>query len=407
MPGCPDRNWRHPVLDFLPGEFLSSATTDSEVRRGLALDGRIRAACDLVALGGPVQVVNTRIWLRDQRCIGSVIVAPLERPAGMLGLLLVADEQSEKFGEGEERLLSAGLAKYAWNLEATLWEQSQAFAQALLAKVRDGEGRDAKSYPFFKHEIASIVGHELRVPLSVIKGYAGLLQAYGGASSENQEMPIERQRTYLGAIIEQTRVLEMLVNDLLDISRLQRGKLTLRFASVDAGSVCRQVSQLGQFRADQQGAAKHHVVCNVAAHLPPVRVDADRLRQVLMNIVENAIKYSPQGGRIELEARLREGVQSPAQICITVRDQGIGISESQFARLFQPFERLEGPTTSHIAGVGLGLYIARQLVEAMGGTLDLQSCEGSGTDVTISLPTVVPCKLSVAETVVQVSSLPV
>ncbi|MEO7021070.1 MAG: ATP-binding protein, partial [Ktedonobacteraceae bacterium] len=145
---------------------------------------------------------------------------------------------------------------------------------------------------------------------------------------------------------------------------------------------------------------KYQLVCNLDAELLPVWADADRLRQVLLNVVENAIKYSPQGGRIELEARgteTRGGQDNLAQVCITIRDQGMGIPRQHMARVFQPFERLERPATSHIPGVGLGLYIARYLVEAMAGTLDIQSCEGSGTDVII--------RLSLAEMQAQVPSL--
>jgi signal transduction histidine kinase len=120
------------------------------------------------------------------------------------------------------------------------------------------------------------------------------------------------------------------------------------------------------------------------------------VQQVLLNLLENAIKYSPKGGRIELEVTLvaeRNGrclafgrQRIPRQVCITIRDQGMGISMQHAGRLFEPFERLEQSTSSRIPGMGLGLYIARKLIEAMDGKIELQSCEGRGTNVTIHLP---------------------
>jgi signal transduction histidine kinase len=306
-------------------------------------------------------------------------------------MLLLADKQAEKFGKGEIRLLSTGLGHYARLVECVCYTQARVWVQAYHASANGYEKQAEMSHTFTKNEIVSLVGHELRAPLSVIKGYAGLLQMYGDASQE-QAMTPERQHQCIDAILEQTRFLEVLVNDLLDIPRLQHGKLALRPALVDVGALCRQITQSGQLRADQQEPGKHQLVCHLDRDLPPLQVDADRLRQVLLNTVENAIKYSPQGGRIELAARctrVRAGQCGPAQIWISIRDQGIGIPRQHIARLFQPFERLERSATSHVSGFGLGLYIARSLVEAMGGTLNIHSCEGSGTDVTIHFETVI------------------
>jgi len=200
------------------------------------------------------------------------------------------------------------------------------------------------------------------------------------------------------------------------MARLQRGKLTLRPRVVDVGALCRRVVQLGQLRADQREPGKYQLECRLSAQLPPILVDAERLQQVLMNVVENAVKYSPQGGRIALDAGLLEVQRQPfqrfrdqrglARVHIVVRDHGIGIPTRYSTRLFQPFERLGQSATSRIPGMGLGLYITHQLIEAMGGTIDVHSCEGHGTDVTITLPAVSPREADVPESVVQMHSLP-
>jgi signal transduction histidine kinase len=403
LPGCPELSMRHALLDFVPSTSIVCVPAQAErlFLDTVCCDEHIQALCDLALLSGRVSILNACHLRLEHWCISSLALVPVERPTGMLGLLLFADEQPEKFGPGEERLLCTGVAQYAQLLECMRMEQAERFLQEYRTHVVTNPELETVPHAFIKNEIVSMVGHELRAPLSVIKGYAGLLQMYGDMSpAQEQSMAPERQIRYIDAIMEQTHFLEVLVNDLLDLSRLQHGKLTLRRTSVDVGALCWQIIQFGQLRANQQELGKYQFVCNLDAELLPVWADADRLRQVLLNLMENALKYSPQGGRIELAARCVgpcDGLDSPTQVYITLRDQGMGIPQHQMAHVFQAFERLERPTTAHIPGFGLGLYIARYLVEAMGGTLDIQSCEGSGTDVTI--------RLSPVETRVQVPSL--
>ncbi len=393
LPGCADAELRHPLLDFAadsPIVYSPSGVAQCFLET-VSNHEHIQALYDLALLSGRVHTLPSDSVRPGQRCLSSLALVSVERPAGVLGVLLLADEHAGKFGPGETQLLAAALDHYARLVEHVYYEQARRWVQACREHMEDHKEQAEISHAFTKNEIVSLVGHELRTPLSVIKGYAGLLQMYGDASQE-QPMAPERQRQYLDAILEQTRFLEVLVNDLLDISRLQHGKLALRPTTVDVGILCRQIAQLGQLRADQQEPGKYQLICQLDQNLPPLQADADRLRQVLLNVVENAIKYSPQGGRIELAAHCPEprvGQSTPPQIWVSIRDQGMGIPSQHIARLLQPFERLERPATSHISGSGLGLYIARSLVEAMGGTLAIHSCEGSGTDVTIVLETVI------------------
>jgi signal transduction histidine kinase len=263
-----------------------------------------------------------------------------------------------------------------------------------------------------KDEFISIVSHELRMPLTSIKGYAELLRAYGVSDNRIAEMTPARQRRYLSSITEQAEHLEVLIGDLLDMSRIQAGRLALRFTEVDVARLCRRVAELAQQRVDDE---QYCIRCLLDEQLPLAWVDPDRLQQVLTNLLENAIKYSPDGGTIELLASASNGIvltkqrtlattvthnstnaiptsitQLPSpelpMLHIMVRDQGIGISEQQQSLLFQPYSRLEHSATDRIPGVGLGLYIARKLVEAMHGRLTLQSSEGEGTCVSITLP---------------------
>lgn len=425
IPGCEDWTLRHPLLNIVPENswpvFMRSTVSATHTRlAGLRMEEPVLAACDLAMQSGHIQVLKIGGPLVERWHLQSIAALPLERPAGMLGAFLLADERAGRFGAGEERLLYAYLSMHGATLEQELWEQARETARAsLMREARDAREREGSTEreQLGPSEFVSMVGHELRAPLSVIKGYAALLQAYGGTGEgSDAALTPEHQHHYLDVVMEQTDLLEMLVNDLLDMARLQRGKLTLRPRVVDVGALCRRVVQLGQLRADQREPGKYQLECRLSAQLPPILVDGERLQQVLMNLVENAIKYSPEGGRIALESGLREpqgrsaqrfsGQRGPARIHIVVRDQGMGIPARYATRLFQPFERLGQSATSRIPGTGLGLYITHQLIEAMGGTIDIQSCEGRGTDVTITLPAVSPREAGAPEAVVQMHSLP-
>ena len=267
-----------------------------------------------------------------------------------------------------------------------------------------------------------MVTHELRTPLTAIKGYAGLLQAYSvsdrlnlslsGAKDRSEsksgtgEITPARQQQYLDIIMEQANHLEVLIGDLLDVSRIQAGRLALRYCTVNLAQLCQQVVQVAQHRLDQKQAEKYRIQYYLPPNLPLVWADPDRVRQVLTNLLENAIKYSPDGGLIEvlaysyptlssnytsgISASIPQTPQSPSHkpsiMHITVRDSGIGIPKEQQSLLFKPFNRLAHPSTDHIPGTGLGLYITRKIVEAMGGNITLLSSEGHGTSVTFTLP---------------------
>jgi signal transduction histidine kinase len=274
-----------------------------------------------------------------------------------------------------------------------------------------------------KNEFIAMVSHELRTPLTAIKGYAVLLQAYGmtdalregdGRGGTAGEMTPARQREYLEIIMEQTSHLEVLISDLLDVSRIHAGRLALRCQKVDMAALCQRVVQLIQQRVDQQYPERYMLDCRLAPDLPLTWCDPDRVQQVLTNLLENAVKYSPDGGPIEVivaprpplldahdvyspgEAPAAQAVASlePLMVYVTVRDQGIGISPDQHARLFMPFSRLEHARAGDVPGAGLGLYITHKLVEAMQGSVTLASRASAGTSVTFSLPVMLPPETS-------------
>jgi signal transduction histidine kinase len=337
-----------------------------------------------------------------------LLIVPIESTHGILGALLCVNGQSEQFQQGEYTLLFQYLPTLIHTVESILHEIY--YSACLVANTALITMREQSTY-------ISMASHELRAPLTAIKGYAGLLHAYGVADVQEgcaaREMTTVRQRRYLTAIMEHVDHLEVLIADLLDISRLQAGRLSLHCNETNAAQLCQRVVSSMQERVERQSPGHYRFHSTIEPNLPLAWADPDRLRQILVNLLENAVKYSPDGGGIELFAytlqqridhplpcsaprRARIGeevVASPAStpacmIGITICDQGIGIPHPQQDALFQPFSRLRHPASEQIAGAGLGLYIARCLVEAMNGQIVLHSQQGEGTRVTFTIPAV-------------------
>jgi PAS domain S-box-containing protein len=215
----------------------------------------------------------------------------------------------------------------------------------------------------------SRVSHELRTPLNAIIGFAQLL--------ELERVGTPRQAGWVHTVLDSGRHLLALVNDLLDLSSAQTGQLQFTRAKIDLALLLREVWTM---HAAAAAAADVHFDDHLpAAGTLHVEADSTRLKQVLSNLISNAIKYNRPGGRVTVNAR-QEGDGALLQ----VEDSGQGMGDEQLARLFTPFERA-GAQHSGIAGTGLGLALARQLTEAMGGSLEVQSTPGQGSVFSLRL----------------------
>ncbi|HTK10367.1 MAG TPA: HAMP domain-containing sensor histidine kinase [Ktedonobacteraceae bacterium] len=391
---CSERALCHPLLTFLP-PHLSYVASRDDPSLLLFHDELMLARFDLTLLYGQISYLDS---LPGSDYLSAALV-PLEGPSGSLGLLLLVDSHAQTFLAGERLLVSQLSSLFAQKLEQVLSDFCLASISPQISLTTAQE-----QGTFF-----SMMSHELRVPLTAIKGYACLLQAYGSPLPLSQELPspsassapLERegfssapplpallQRQYLQGIIEQVDHLEVLLGDLLDVSRLQSGRLSLRQQRVDVPQLCQQALLLMQSRVDQQQPGLYRFSCHCSSLPLLARADSARFQQVLINLLENAVKYSPSGGSIDLFAsrQLPEEDDVSPLICVTVCDRGIGIPLQQQASLFRPFSRSAQSASLNVSGSGLGLYISRLLVEAMGGTILLQSNEGSGTRVTFFLP---------------------
>ncbi len=224
-----------------------------------------------------------------------------------------------------------------------------------------------------KAEFVSIASHELKTPLSVIRGYVSLLQdgIYGEVA--------EPQRPVLGSVADQTDRLARLIQQLLDISRLEAGGGRLEPNPFDLGAFLQELKVSFDALAQQN---QIDFELETTPDLPATLIgDADRLNEVIGNLLSNAFKFTPRGGRIRLRAARSEG-----QVAVEVADTGVGIPHDQLTRVFEKFYQVDNEAQPRSVGTGLGLAIAREIVEAHQGTIRAESQLGKGTVFRVALP---------------------
>ena len=225
-----------------------------------------------------------------------------------------------------------------------------------------------------KSEFLANISHELRTPLTPIKGYAEIL--------ERKDVPIEKAKVFASGILDATGRLERIVQLLVDFSALEAGRLAPRAKPVDVRELIK-----GLAAELEKRSSRHQVVVDVKARLPKVLGDERLLKRSLEEILDNAVKFSPDGGTIKLEARgSSNGDGSGRAVAITVSDEGIGIPPEDIARIFSDFQQLDGSETRPYGGLGLGLAFVQRIIEAHAGRVDVQSEPDVGTRLTIIIP---------------------
>jgi two-component system phosphate regulon sensor histidine kinase PhoR len=226
-----------------------------------------------------------------------------------------------------------------------------------------------------RRDFVANVSHELRTPLTAIKGYAETLLGPAGDDRETA-------RRFLGVIDRHSERLGRLIDDLLTLSDLELGRTALRLGTVAVGSVIDDVLQILGGPARRKGL---RLAADVAPDVPPANADGDRLRQVLINLVDNGIKYTPSGGRVLVRARPGTGAHA-GLVEIAVEDTGVGIPAQDLPRLTERFFRVDKARSRELGGTGLGLAIVKHIVQGHGGSLHVTSALGDGTTVTAYLP---------------------
>lgn len=221
-------------------------------------------------------------------------------------------------------------------------------------------------------EFVSTVSHELRTPLTSIKGFADTILRAG------DRLDASAQRRYVGIIKDQADRLTRLVEDLLAVSRLESRKMQLTIRALNLEEAVQRVCQ-----NLSEKSKRHQIVLKIPPGLPQVWADADRLEQILTNLIDNAIKYSPADTTVTVSARSVH--HEPEMVEFSVTDQGGGISAEYIPQIFTKFSRQDNPLTRQTEGTGLGLYITKSLVIALDGNINVTSEPGS-TTFTVQIP---------------------
>lgn len=289
----------------------------------------------------------------------SVICIPLITGGNKVGVLLLENlRQPGAFSTDDLAFLIPIGDLLALSIENTRLREE-------LAAVRSQEEANR-----LKAEVMSTLAHELRTPLTSIKGYSTMLLM------EEASFSSETQREFLKIIDEECTVLEDLIHDLLESSMIDAGFLRLEVQPVRLPRLVREVVADFMHRSDG-----HRFVVDFPSDFPLVEADPQRISQVLRNLIDNAVKYSPNGGLVVVRGQV-----SASEVVISVADQGVGIAPEHLNRLFEKFFRVKTGLGRHVVGTGLGLPISRAIVESHGGRIWAESQVGQGTTLYFTIP---------------------
>jgi len=283
------------------------------------------------------------------------LTVPIRREEQIVGVIALESSERGRLDQGALEFVSRLADHAAIAIEnARLFEAVQAANEA-------------------KTEFVSFVSHELKQPMTSIKGYADLLTK--GTAGELTET----QRSFIEIIRSNVARMDALVQDLLDISRIETGRLTLEIGRVAMEEAVKEAVQLVQRQVEAKDQALEVQVCGP---LPPVTADRNRLVQVLTNLLSNAYKYTPKGGHIRVLVEPADG----RFVRCSVSDTGIGMTQDEQNRLFTKYFRSQNPVVRGVPGTGLGLVITKSLVELQGGEIWVESEPGKGSTFTFTVP---------------------
>jgi len=333
---------------FAPGTARTAAGSVLDA----VLEGQTVYREDMQDLRYPEEAELLALGLRS-RLVTPLLVGP--RPIGMISF--VRSEPSA-FGDDEIELISL-----LGRLVATAVQNIRAY------EAERQTVEELRRLSALRADFVSLVSHELRSPMAAVIGAARTLQ------DRWRTLAPEQREAFLALIGDETNRLAALIGDVLDTSRIEAGTFSYSFTDVDLGRLVKDAVATASVGQDEV-----RVRADVAGSVPVVRGDRERLRQVLTNLIDNAVKYSPAGDEVTVTIRPENGV-----VRVEVTDNGPGIPRDQQRLIFEKFGRADVPGGSK-PGTGLGLFIARSIVEAHGGTLDVRSRPASGATFELTLP---------------------
>jgi PAS domain S-box-containing protein len=293
--------------------------------------------------------------------LASLLILPLRTRRETLGALVVAANDPERVMNDEKLPLAEVLAERA----ALAIENAQLYTEQVEAR------RKVEDLSRLKDEFLSIASHELRTPVTSIKGYTQL------AKTLIRENDLQTSEEYLDIALDQIDRMSRLILELLDVSRIETGRLEIRREAIEWATFVRDI-----VHHHHTAVSDRRIHVSLPGQPRLVRGDRDRLEQVLGNLLENAVKYSPDGSEIFVSVE-DKGDHIVTSIC----DRGIGIPTDEISQVFERFHRGRQVSSTNYGGLGLGLYITKQIIERHGGSIWVESKEGSGTTFFFSLPT--------------------
>ncbi len=366
--------WDQPAGLFRPAAtfgFDMDVLKDMGLRAGESITGKVYDEGRATLLPTPVEVAAAMADMRPyNRDIFNRSIHADVSPNSVLAAPIVVGEQ--KYGV---------LVLESLNDTIPFTQANLPFVQTLadliaLAIDRDrletqaDAVRESRRTEHLRAEIMATLSHELRMPLSAIKGYSSALLL------DEVEWPIEKQKEFLTLIEDECDNMQVMLKDILDSSLIEVEQLALEKQPLRLPQFANEVATDAQRRTDN-----HRIIVDFPPDFPLVEVDPRWIKQVFRNIIENAIRYSPEGGLIVIRGEIRT-----IDVVISIADQGIGISPEDLIPIFEKYFRVRSATGYHIAGTGLGLPVARAIVEAHGGRIWVESKTGEGTTLYFSLP---------------------
>ncbi len=314
----------------------------------------------------------------------SVMCVPLRTKEKIIGVIYLDNRVEEGMFKKEHLSMLVAFANQAANAieNAKLHENLKKTYESKFLLIKQIHQQEKEKMAIeeanrLKSEFVNIVSHELRSPLTVIKTYTNLLhqdaESGKGAISESMKKNIYR------TIDREVDRLLNLINKLLDVSRIDAGRpLPLNIKPVNVEDIVNNVVMLQS--TSRFYKPNHSIKVDIPPNLPPLECDPEKLTQILMNLVENALKYSPDGGEVKITVRREEGFYK-----FSVSDEGMGMCEEDLKKLFQKFERFDKSNRS-IPGTGLGLYLIKHLIELHGGKIYVESKPQKGSKFTFFIP---------------------
>lgn len=312
------------------------------------------------------------------------VLSPILTKNGIIGMIFVGNlSNAAPITEGDEELVSILANQIGQSLEnARLFEEIFKSSQALELKIQDRTKQlasaleEVQKISKAKSEFISAVSHELRTPLTSIKGYASILMTGKlGSVPKAVKERLEKINIHSDNLVK-------LINDLLDISRIESGRVEMKMESVHLGRVVEDVHDL---LTPQLREKKIQWAAEISDKIPEMFLDRTQIERVFINLVSNAVKFTPENGTITIRAASEEKT-----VKIEVADTGIGINEKDTEKLFNEFYRVDNPINQKVKGTGLGLALVKKIVEAHKGKIGVTSALNTGTTFHLTLPVVNP-----------------